>query len=107
MNRYQLSKLVSTTNSFEGLEEELDDKNNNIKVEKTVKLPIFVTRVNNFSSLSQLLKKITTDEYEIKIMNEQIKIQPKRSIAYINIVKELKSKNMEFHTHKPKQERSF
>jgi len=40
-------------------------------------------------------------------MNEQIKIQPKSSIAYVNIVKELKRKNMEFHTYKPKQERSF
>jgi len=29
------------------------------------------------------------------------------SIAYVNIVKELKSKNTEFHTYKPKQEKSF
>jgi len=36
-------------------------------------------------------------------MNEQIKIQPKSSIAYINIVKKLKSKNMEFHTYKPNE----
>jgi len=28
-------------------------------------------------------------------------------IAYVNIVKELKSKNTEFHTYKSKQERSF
>jgi len=40
-------------------------------------------------------------------MNKQIKIQPKSSIAYVNIVKELKNKNMEFHTYKAKQERSF
>jgi len=46
---------------------------------------------------SQLLKEVAADEYEIKIMNEQIKIQPKWSIAYINIIKELKSKDMEFH----------
>jgi len=29
------------------------------------------------------------------------------SIAYVNIVKELKSKNTEFYTYKPKQEKSF
>jgi hypothetical protein len=45
------------------------------------------------------------DEYDIKIIIEQIKIQPKNSIA--NIVKELKTKNTEFHTYKPKQEKSF
>jgi len=40
-------------------------------------------------------------------MNEQIKIQPKSSIVNINIVKELKSKNIEFHIYKPKKDRSF
>jgi len=40
-------------------------------------------------------------------MNKQIKIQPKSSITNVNIVKELKSRNTEFHTYKPKQERSF
>jgi len=40
-------------------------------------------------------------------MNEQIKIQSRSSIAYVNIVKELKSRNTEFHTYKSKQERSF
>jgi len=40
-------------------------------------------------------------------MNEQTKIQPKSTIAYVNIVKELRNKNTEFHTYKLKQERSF
>jgi len=40
-------------------------------------------------------------------MNEQIEIQPRSSIAYVSIVKELKSRNTEFHRYKPKQERSF
>jgi len=88
---------VTKTNSFEGLEEILDNENKNIGVEKTAKPPpISVDKVNNFSSLSQLLKKIATDEYEIKIMNKQTKIQSKSSIAYINIVKELKNKNRNF-----------
>jgi len=37
MNRYQLSKLVPTTNSFEEFEKELDDENNNIRMEKIAK----------------------------------------------------------------------
>jgi len=98
---------VIIANSFE-LEKAFNDENNNIRVEKTVKPPfIFVDKVSNFSSLSQPLKKIATDKYEIKSMNEQTKIQPKSSIAYVNIVKELKNKNTEFHIYKPKQERSF
>jgi len=40
-------------------------------------------------------------------MNEQIKIQPKSSIAYVNIVKKLITKNTEFYAYKLKQERSF
>jgi len=40
-------------------------------------------------------------------MNEQTKIQPKSSIVYVSIVKELRNRNTEFHTYKPKQERSF
>jgi len=95
---------VTTTNSFDELEEELDDENNKITVEKTAKLSsIFVARINNFSFLSQLLKEIAADKYEIKIINEQTKIQPKSSIAYVNIVKELRRKNTEFHTYKPKK----
>jgi len=46
------------------------------------------------------LKKIAADEYKIKIMNEQIKIQPKNYIIYVNTVKELKSKNTKFQTIK-------
>jgi len=38
-------------------------------------------------------------------MNEQIKIQPRSSIAYVSIVKELKSRK--FQTYKAKQESSF
>jgi len=61
-------------------------------MEKIAKPPsIFVARINYFSSLSQLLKEVTADEYEIKIMNERIKIQ-KKNIANVNIVKEQKAR---------------
>jgi len=107
MNRYQLSKPAPTINSFQRLKKKLDDENNNIRVEKIVKPSLlFVARINHFSSLSQQLKEVVSDEYEIKIMNEQIKIQ-RSSIVYVSIVKGLKSRNMEIHTYKPKQEKSF
>jgi hypothetical protein len=72
---------VPITNSFEAHEEELDDTSTNIRMRKIAKLPsIFVARIDNFSSLLQLLKEIA-GEYEIKIINEQIKFQSKSSIA--------------------------
>jgi len=55
-------------------------------------------------------EEIAIGEYEIKIINnKQIKTQPNSttSIVYVNIVKELKSRDTEFYTYKPKQERSF
>jgi hypothetical protein len=108
MNRYEPSKLMSTINSFERLEEELNDVSTNVRLGKITKVPpIFQIRDDNFLSFSQLLKKIAASKYEIKIINEQIKIQPNNSIAYLNIVKELRNKNMEFHRCKPKKERSF
>jgi len=63
-NEHQLRKTVPTTNSFEELEEVFE--NNNIRVEKTAEpiFVIFVDKVNNFSSLSSLLKQIATDEYD-------------------------------------------
>jgi len=58
-------------------------------------------------TFSQLLKEIAV-EYKIKIINnEQIKIQPKSSIAYVNIMKELKSRHTEIYIYKSKQEKSF
>jgi len=38
----------------------------------------------------------------------ELKFSPKviQSIAYVNVIKELKSRNTEFHTYKPKQEKS-
>jgi len=89
------------SNSFDNLEEVLDDINNNEKIEKTVKsLPIFVTRVTNTAAF-QLLKKIIIDNYEIKIINnKQVKIQPKNFIVYFN--SERTQIRKEFYMYKPK-----
>jgi len=58
-------------------------------MEKTIK-PSTFAKINSIQSLSQLLEKIIIGDYEIKIINnEQVKMQTKSSIVYINIVKEL------------------
>jgi len=77
MNRYWLKKLVPTTNTFEEIiAEKLDNSSVNVKMEKIAKPPsIFIANIDNFLSLSQLLKEIAIDDYEIKIINnKQVKI---------------------------------
>jgi len=82
----------------------LENKNNSIGVEAEVKFrPIFVPKVSNLLPLRQLLKEVTNGEFDLRVVNpEKIKIQPKSSIAYINIVKKLKIRNIEFHIYKLK-----
>jgi len=61
--------------------------------------PIFISKLNDPSSLRQLLNQIANYEFELKNINTgNYKIQIKSFIAYTNIMKELKTKKFEFHT---------
>jgi len=108
-SKYWQVKPISTHNTFEGLEEVSDDTNNSTESVREAKpSPIFISKLNDPSSLQQLFKQIPNDEFELKTINiGNYKIQIKSPIAYTNIVKELKTRNYEFHTYQPKQERSF
>jgi len=102
-------KSISIHNTFEGLEKISDEINNSTESVREAKpSPIFISKLNNPSSLRQLLNQIVNDEFELKNINiGNYKIQIKNSFAYTNIVKELKTGNYEFHAYKPKQEESF
>jgi len=50
---------------------------------------------------------IAKNEYIKELSNTQIRIQPKTSIRYTLIVKELLARNTNFYTYKIKEERSF
>jgi len=102
-------KPITTQNIFEGLNEVPDEINNNTESVREAKPPpIFISKINDPSSFRQLLNQIANDEFELKNINiGNYKIQIKSSIAYTNIMKELKIRNYEFHTYKPKQERVF
>ena len=70
--------------------------------------PIYVDGVKNINPLMELLNEIVKERYIIKALNQdQVKVQPKTGEAYTIIVKALTEKNTQFHTYKPKQERSF
>jgi len=78
---------------------------NTLKGDQT---PIFIYKIRNPSSFLQLLNEMLNEEFNLNNINlEKFKIQSKSSIAYTNIVKELKIRNTEFYIYKSKQERSF
>jgi len=86
-----------------------EDANISTEPAREAKLPtIIISKLNDLSSLPQLLNQIANNEFDLKNINTgNFKIQIKCSIAYINIVKELKTRNFKFHTYKPQQEKSF
>lgn len=70
--------------------------------------PIFVDKVSNIQPLLQLLKEIADGNFDIKVLsNDKVRIQPQTAEIYSKIVKCLQLKDTEFHTYKPKSERSF
>jgi hypothetical protein len=70
--------------------------------------PIYVTGVQNISSMIQLLEQIAKEQYEIKALTDnQVKVQPKTSECYSTIVKALAERRTEFHTYKLREEGSY
>ena len=70
--------------------------------------PIFIDGVEQIQPLYDMLNNVANDSYDIRIVNSnQVKIQIKTPEIYKNVVKELESKNTQFYTYKPKQERCF
>jgi len=97
-------KPLLTYNTFEQLEE----MQTIVLYEMLSSLQSSSKKIRDPPSLRQLLNQITNGEFDLKSINvDNYRIQNKSSIANINIVKEFKTRNTEFHTYKSKQERSF
>jgi len=63
-------KPIPTYNNFEGLEEVSEDANNSTESARKAKPPpIFISKLNDPSSLRQLLNQIVNDEFELKNIN--------------------------------------
>jgi hypothetical protein len=70
--------------------------------------PIFISGVTNIKPLIELLNTLAPNKYLIKTLpQDQLKVQPMESSDYTNIIKALMDRNTEFHTYKPRQDRSF
>ena len=64
--------------------------------------------MENIQSLKTILAAIVPDQYEIKVLRaDEIKIQPKNIECYRLVKKALEEKTHEFHTFRPKQERTY
>lgn len=103
----KLNYWLSNKNRFEALSvDEDEDKDKEEKVPKPP--PIFVDKVENIHPLITMLNKFATGNYEIRVISHnRVKVQPKNPEIFSEIVKQLESKNTEFYTYKPKNERSF
>jgi hypothetical protein len=104
---YWLGENIPTTNRFSSLSEEHMEEADKQSTEPKPP-PIFISGVTNIKPLIDLLNTIAKDKYLVKTLyNNQVRVQPTESSVYTTIVKALIDKNAEFHTYKPRQDRSF
>jgi hypothetical protein len=102
-----LGGTVTATNRFSTLSEENIEEAAKQNTEPKPP-PIFIPGVKNIKPLIELLNEIAKDKYLVKTLyNDQVKVQPTERSLYTTVVKALVEKDTEFHTYKPKQERSF
>jgi hypothetical protein len=103
---YWLGGNIPTTNRFSSLLEEHMEAEKQSAEPKPP--PIFISGLKNIKPLIELLNTIAKDKYLVKTLyNNQVTVQPTESSVYTTIVKALIDKNTEFHTYKPRQDRSF
>ena len=104
---FWLCETITTTNRFGTLTEEVAEEASAKHVDNKPP-PICISGVVNIKPLTDLLNLVAPDKYLVKALsNEQVRVQPTESSIYISIIKALMEKNMEFHTYKPRQDRSF
>ena len=104
---YWLGGAIPTANRFSTFSEEHVEEAAQQSAEPKPP-PIFISGVKNIKPLTETLNTIAKDKYLLKTLhNDQVKVQPTESSVYTTIVKSLIDKNTEFHTYKPRQDRSF
>ena len=104
---YWLGETLTTSNRFSTLMEETTNEAVAKQIDHKPP-PIFISGVVNIKPLIDLLNVIAPDKYVVKTLpNDQVRVQPTESPIYTSIIKALMEKNTEFHTFKPRQDRSF
>lgn len=108
---YWLGSNRKNGNIFNNLENE-DEVNptesNSEKANEPKPPPIFIDKVEDINPLTALLTILCPNQYTMKALGEeQVKLQPNTGEAYTKITKALQEKKTEFHTYKPKKDKSF
>lgn len=109
---YWLQKPLETKNSFSSLSEENDEskekEEQNITKVVPKPPPITIYQVGVIQPIHDLLKLITNNKYTIKTTSyETIKIQVFEADHFKTLIKELDSRNTQYHTFRPKSEKTF
>ena len=104
---YWLGEALTTANRFSSLMEETTEEAP-AQYTDPKPPPIFISGVVNIKPLIELLNVIARNKYLVKTLsNEQVCVQPTESSIYSTVIKSLMEKQTEFHTYKPRQDRSF
>lgn len=112
LSDYWLQKPIETKNRFSDLPgdgEESNDTDNSSKTKDQPKPPpVIVYNVGIIQHIHALLNKITNNQYTIKTTGyETIKIQVFEAEHFKDLIKELDSRNTQYHTFRPKSEKTF
>lgn len=110
LSDYWLQKPIETNNKFSNLSEDGDDENKDTtELNNAPKPPpVTVYNVGVIQHIHELLKKITNSKYTVKTTGyETIKIQVFDIEQFKNLIKELDSKKTQYHTFRPKSEKTF
>lgn len=120
ITNYWLSAPPETSNRFEGLPEERETNTTDTinegaaggvtegAVFERKPPPITVYGAENASLLQESIEKIASSEYSLKTVGHQnIKIQLNKGEHFKPVIEFLDSKNTQYHTYKPKEEKSF
>ena len=99
--------FTRTTNRFSSLMEETTEEAPAQHTDPKPP-PIFISGAVNIKPLIELLNVIASNKYLVKTLsNEQVRVQPTESSIYTTFIKALMENQTEFHTYKPRQDRSF
>lgn len=111
---YWLKKPLETRNRFSELVEEVSNDNDTEEMQQTDVTteprppPITVYNVGYIEHIHKVLTEIASTEYFVKTVGpETIKIQLEKAEHYSMVIKVLDEKKTQYHTYRPKNEKSF
>lgn len=109
INDYWLAQPVPLSTRFNSLPEEAEELPQASQATKKILAPpIFVSGVEAIIPLTDLLKELANDNYDLKVIgSSQVKIQLKDVETYPVVVKALAERKTEFHSFQAKSNKTY